>query len=107
MDADLFLLKSLHKSVLQSICMLRLQGLLLIGCHALLAEDPAALLLLPVGCEVRSALGTEERLHARQRPSEFTCTEQPEQHAATEYDHIHNCVTINPTEEADSLHILL
>lgn len=52
--------------------MLGLQSLFLIGCHALLAEDPPTLLLLPVGGEVSSALGAEERLQTGQRPSEFT-----------------------------------
>lgn len=74
---DLLLLQSLHKGVLQPVSVLRLQSLLLIGRHALLAEDSPALLLLPVGGEVGSALGTEEGLHAGQRPPEFTCREEP------------------------------
>ena len=69
--AHLFLLQGLHKGVLQSVGMLRLQSLFLIGRHALLTEDSSTLLLLPVRGEVGSALGTEERLHAGQRPSEF------------------------------------
>lgn len=52
--------------------MLCLQSLFLVGCHALLTEDSPALLLLPVGGEVSSALGAEERLQTGQRPSEFT-----------------------------------
>lgn len=72
---DLLLLQGLHKGVLQPVGVLRLQSLLLVGCHALLTEDSSALLLLPVGSEVGSALGAEERLHAGQRPSEFTYRE--------------------------------
>ena len=79
--ADLLLLQSLHEGVLQPVGVLRLQSLLLIGRHALLTEDPPALLLLPVGGEVGSALGAEERLHAGQRPSEFTCRQVQSQRA--------------------------
>lgn len=71
-DADLLLLQGLDEGVLQPVGVLGLQSLLLIGRHALLAEDAAALLLLPVRGEVGSALGAEERLRAGQRPSEFT-----------------------------------
>lgn len=74
-SSDLLLLQGLHKGILQPIGVLRLQSLLLIGRHALLTEDSPILLLLPVGCEVGSALGAEERLHAGQGPSEFTYRE--------------------------------
>lgn len=60
---DLFLLQSFNKRILQPVGVLGLQGLLLIGRHALLAEDTAALLLLPVWSKVSPALSTEERLH--------------------------------------------
>lgn len=73
--ADLLLLQSLNKGVFQPVGVLRLQSLLLIGRHALLTKDPPTLLSLPVGGEVSSALGTEERLRAGQSPSEFTCTD--------------------------------
>lgn len=69
---DLLLLQRLHEGILQPVGVLRLQGLLLIGRHALLAEDPPTLLLLPVGGEVGPALSTEEGLHPCQSPSEFT-----------------------------------
>lgn len=64
--------------------MLCLQSLFLIGCHALLAEDSPTLLLLPVGGEVSSALGAEERLQTGQRPSEFTYRQDPAQLTMTE-----------------------
>lgn len=73
--ADLLLLQGLHKGVLQPVGVLCLQSLLLIGRHALLTEDTAALLLLPVRGEVGPALGAEEWFRAGQRPSEFTCRE--------------------------------
>lgn len=65
-STDLFLLQSLNESVLQPIGVLGLQGLLLIGRHALLTEDATTFLLLPVWGEVSPALGTEERLHVWQ-----------------------------------------
>ena len=69
--ADLLLLQGLDEGVLQAVGVLRLQGLLLVGGHALLAEDPPALLLLPVGGEVGPALGAVEGLHAGQRPPQL------------------------------------
>lgn len=72
-DADLLLLQRLDESVLQPVRVLRLQCLLLIGCHALLTQDPPTLLPFPVGGEVSSALGAEKWLHAGQIPPEFTC----------------------------------
>lgn len=74
--SDLLLLQSFHKGVLQPVGVLCLQSFLLIGRHALLAEDSPALLLLPVRGEVGSALGAEERLHAGQCAAEFTCKKQ-------------------------------
>lgn len=88
-DSDLLLLQGLDEGVLQPVGVLRLQGLLLIGRHALLAEDPPALLLLPVRSEVGSALGAEERLHAGQRPSEFTCRGGDTRHAESDTTHTH------------------
>lgn len=82
--ADLLLLQGFDEGVLQPVGVLGLQSLLLIGGHALLAQDPAALLLLPVGGEVGSALGAEEGLHAGQRSSEFTCTQSSRSAADTE-----------------------
>lgn len=72
-DADLLLLQSLDEGVLEPVGVLRLEGLFLIGHHALLAQDSPALLLLPVGGEIRSALGTEEGLRAAKRSPQFAC----------------------------------
>lgn len=74
--AHLLLLQGLNEGVLQPVGVLSLQSLLLIGCHALLAKDSAALLLLPMGGKVSSALGAEERLQTGQRPSVFTCKDK-------------------------------
>ena len=69
--SDLLLLQGLDKGVFQTVCVFCLQSLLLVGGHALLAEDPSALLLLPVGGEVGPALGAVEGLHAGQRPPQL------------------------------------
>lgn len=88
--ADLLLLQSLNKGIFQPVGVLRLQSFLLIGCHALLAKDSPALLLLPVGGEIGSALGTEERLHAGQRPSEFTCKDDSASANSSAYSNRHS-----------------
>lgn len=58
----LLLLQGLDEGCLQSIGVLGLQGLLLIGGHALLAHDGTALLLTPAAGEVGLALSACERL---------------------------------------------
>lgn len=53
----LFLLERLDKGCLQPIGVLSLQGLLLIGRHALVTENVPGLLLSPAGGKVRLTLG--------------------------------------------------
>lgn len=79
LKANLFLLQGLNKGVLQTVSVFSLQGLLLVGGHALLTQDATTFLLLPVRGEVSPALGTEEWLHACQRTPHFTCqsTQKP------------------------------
>lgn len=88
--ADLLLLQSLNKGIFQPVGVLCLQSFFLIGCHALLTKDSPALLLLPVGGEIGSALGAEERLHAGQCTSEFTCKNDSASVNSSAYNHRHN-----------------
>ena len=53
----LLLLECLNKGRLQPIGVLSLQGLLLIGRHALVTKDGPSLLLSPAGRKVRLTLG--------------------------------------------------
>lgn len=58
----LLLLESLNKGCLETTRVLSLQGFLLIGRHALVAEDGPSFLFSPAGSKVRLALGTGEWL---------------------------------------------
>ena len=72
-STDLLLLQGLDERVLQPVGVLGLQGLLLIGRHAQLTEDAPALLLLPVGGEVRLALGAQKWVCGSRRAAELSC----------------------------------
>lgn len=58
--SHLLLLQSFHERVFQPVGVLGLESLLLVGGHALLAQNLTALLLLPVRGEIRAALGTNK-----------------------------------------------
>lgn len=70
----LLLLQGLDEGCLQSIGVLGLQGLLLVGGHALLAHDGTTLFLTPAAGEVSLTLSARERLGANRslRASRFT-----------------------------------
>lgn len=69
----LLLLQSLDEGVLQPVGVLCLQCLLLVGSHALLAQDLAIFLLLPVRGEVGAALSADEGLHTQEGRAAFPC----------------------------------